>query len=132
MSVRKLLVAFARRAASFAFAICSRRALEELETFAGGDSSPFALTSDRRAAFALAIWSLNAAEELVFRPVTGVILATAVSLSGDGVKGSAVAGGDIACPNTPDKEGLVFGVLAVIVLLFESGRSLGVFWLFCI
>lgn len=64
-----------------------------------------------------------------FVPEMGVFLLTdTVALLGDGVKGMAdvVGGGDLTCPNTPVREGRDLGVLAVIVLLFDNGRSLGV------
>lgn len=66
---------FFRRAASLAFAICSRSALEELPAF-GGDSTGAAPASDLRAAFAFAICSRRAADELVtFLLVSGAFLA---------------------------------------------------------
>lgn len=65
----------------------------------------------------------------VFNPEVGVPLMTgAVILLGDGVMGIAVVvgDGDLTCPNNPARERREFGVLAVIVLLLDSGRSLGV------
>jgi len=81
----------ARRAASLAFAICSRNALDELATF--GDCSPgSSLTSGLREALAFAICSRSATDELeTFRDVSGVLLVGVW----DGVVGVA-AGGDAA------------------------------------
>jgi len=64
--------------------------------------------------------------------VSGVLLAVDVSLIGEGVKGTAVAGGDRALPNAPASEVRPFGVLATMVLLLDSGLGFGTVWTLCI
>jgi hypothetical protein len=123
---------FARRAASLAFAICSRSAPDEFDVFLGV-SFASTVTSERRAAFALAICSRKAAEELdTFRLVCGVPMVGVFSRSGEDVSGVAVPGGDIASPKSPANAGLDFGVRALIVLLLDNGRGFGVVWTFCL
>lgn len=48
------------------------------------------------------------------------------SLFGEGVKGVAVPGGDMASRNVSASEGRDFGVRVIIVLLFDNGRGLDV------
>jgi hypothetical protein len=72
------------RAASFAFAMCSRNAFEELSVFGDG-CTDLSVLSACRPAFAFAICSRRAMDELdTFRLVTGVFF-TSVSRLGDGV-----------------------------------------------
>jgi len=133
----KFLAVLARRAASFAFAIWSRRASDEVSPLLGV-AAGFGGASDRREAFAFAICSRRADDELdtlrpeagvsigiAMRPGVGVSLGIAILLFGDGVNS-----GDLGCVKIPPRDGRAFGVLAIMVLLFESGRSLGVFWAF--
>jgi hypothetical protein len=85
---------FACFAACLAFAICSLNAFDELAGF-GGVSAAASPPSDRFAAFALAMWSRRALEELgILRTVSGVLL-TGASLLGEE---TAVPGGDMVCP----------------------------------
>jgi hypothetical protein len=125
------LAAALRRAASLAFAICSRRAPEELEALRSG--SVVFVTVERRAAFAFAICSRSAAEELEALRVGSCRCSTpASSPRKEDVTGADVPGGELGCPNKPFKEGRDFGVLAAIVLL--PGRisfDFGVARIFC-
>ena len=114
-------------------AIWSLSAEDELAFFSGVSVAGSA-GSARRAAFAFAICSRRADDELeTFRVVSGVALVNGFGTLGDGVTGTAtVAGGVTLSLNAPTNEGRAFGVLASIVLLFDNGRALGVAWRFCI
>jgi hypothetical protein len=114
-------------AACLAFAICSLNAFEELAGFDGAsvDASP---TSDILAAFAFAMWSRRALEELgTLRTVLGVFF-TGASVLGEA---TTVPGGDIACPKRLATDPRGCGVRAVRLLLLVRGRALGVFCKLC-
>lgn len=123
--------AFARRAASLAFAICSRKAWEELAGLEGV-VGVLESTSGFDAALAWLIWLRKAAEEPdTFRVVFGVFFMRD-SRPRDGVVGPALAvpGGDTACPNIPARDARGLGVREPMVLLSDKGRGLGVVWRF--
>ena len=124
--MRGSLGALARLAASLAFAICSRKACDEL-TF-GGDSSSLEATSERRAALAFANCSRSAVDEAeTFLLVTGVVLLPPkADRAGKGVAAVAVPGGDIAWPKVSARDARALGVRTPNVLLFDKGRALAV------
>lgn len=144
-----------RRAASLAFAICSRSALDELGTLEGdwatasrsdvGAVLVFA-TLARSAvvaagtlllvcgvlAFATLARSAVAAAGILLL-VCGVFLGRAFDVS-EGVDEAAAepeaTGCNTACPKTPASDDRALGVRAVRLLLSDSGRGLGMVWRF--
>lgn len=118
---------FVRFAASLAFAICSRSALDELADFCEGLAAGVS-SSVVWEALALMIWSRSATDEVdTFRLVSGVFLGRSFRPY-EGVAGAALAvpGGEMACPKMPATEGRGFGVRIVKLLLSDNGRGLGV------
>lgn len=114
--------AFARLAASLAFAICSLRAFEELPVLAGVAAGAGA-ASGFIAALALAMWSRRAEEELAtLRTVSGVFL-TGASVLGELTD---APGGDTACPNMLPMDARVLGVRKARFLPLVGGRAFGV------